>query len=421
MPIRFIHAADVHLDSALSGLSSCPEAPLDMLRTAPRRAFESLIDEAITGQVDFVVIAGDLYDGTWKDFNTGLFFAAQMGRLRGANIRVVVLHGNHDAESDLSPSLRLRLPDNVHVFGSRKAETIKFDDLRVAIHGQSFRQRAVSENLVKQYPERVSGWLNIGVLHTALGGREGHEPYAPCNLDDLRGRGYQYWALGHAHEYEIVCECPWVVFPGNLQGRNVRETGARGAMLVEADGDAIVSVSRLVEDVLRWEDIRVDVQGCATANEAIARAEARFVTALDMAGGRPIAARVTLFGRTTAHGELFGAESRVRAELQAAALAHGAERLWIEKLRLATEPAWSAAEIEARGDAVADLHVMLEQAPGDADLLRALEEELAEMISKLEPEVRTASDPMLSAARENRLGDIIREIAPALVARVAGD
>jgi hypothetical protein len=192
-------------------------------------------------------------------------------------------------------------------------------------------------------------------------------------------------------------------------------------MLVEADGDAIVSVSRLAEDVLRWEDIRVDVQGCATANEAIARAEARFVTALDMAGGRPIAARVTLFGKTAAHGELFGAESHVRAELQAAALAHGAERLWIEKLRLATEPAWSAAEIEARGDAVADLHVMLEQAPGDADLLRALEEELAEMISKLEPEVRTASDPMLSAIRENRLGDIIREIAPALVARVAGD
>ena len=421
MPIRFIHAADVHLDSALSGLSSSPGASLDTLRTATRRAFESLIDEAVAEKVDFVVIAGDLYDGTWKDFNTGLFFAAQMARLRRANIRAVVLHGNHDAESDLSPSLRLRLPDNVHVFGSRKAETVKFDDLRVAIHGQSFRQRAVSENLVRQYPEPVPGWLNIGVLHTALGGREGHEPYAPCDLDDLRGRGYAYWALGHAHEHEIVCERPWVVFPGNLQGRNVREPGSRGAMLVEADGDAIVSVSRLVVDVLRWEHIRVDVQGCTTVSEAIARAEAQFVTALEVACGRPIAARVTLFGRTAAHGELFGAESHVRAELQAAALAHGAGRMWIEKLRLATEPTWSPAEIEARGDAVADLYAILEQAPNDADLLRAIERELTEMGSKLEPEIRTSIDPMLTAIRENRLGDIIREIAPALVARVAGD
>jgi len=176
------------------------------------------------------------------------------------------------------------------VFGSRRAETVRFDDLRVAIHGQSFRQRAVSENLVRQYPEPVPGWLNIGVLHTALGGREGHEPYAPCNLDDLRGRGYAYWALGHAHEHEIVCERPWVVFPGNLQGRNVREPGSRGAMLVEADGDAILSVSRLVVDVLRWDHIRVDVQGCTTVSEAITRAEAQFVTSLDMAGGRPIAA-----------------------------------------------------------------------------------------------------------------------------------
>ena len=204
--IRFLHAADIHLDSPMTGLSAYPGAPVEELRTATRRAFTRLVDCAIEERVDFMVIAGDLYDGTWKDFNTGLFFAAQMGRLRGAAIRAVILHGNHDAESGITRTLQL--PDNVRVLDARAPETVRLDGLRVAIHGQGFRERDVRENLAANYPDPVPNWFNIGLLHTALAGHDAHAPYAPCSLDQLQAKGYQYWALGHVHEYKELSGRP---------------------------------------------------------------------------------------------------------------------------------------------------------------------------------------------------------------------
>ena len=186
-----------------------------------------LVGLAIEEQVDFLIFAGDLYDGDWRDYNTGLFFAKQMGRLKKKGIPVYLLHGNHDAESQITR--RLELPDNVHVFGTRKPETFALDELKVALHGQSFRQRDITENLVPDYPAPVSGAFNIGVLHTGLGGMGGHENYAPCAMEDLINKGYNYWALGHVHKASVLHKKPHVVFPGNLQGRHARETGAKGA------------------------------------------------------------------------------------------------------------------------------------------------------------------------------------------------
>ena len=141
----FIHAADIHLDSPLSGLSAYEGAPVDLLRNAPRAAFSNLIDEAIRERVDFMVIAGDLYDGAWRDFNTGLFFSGETGRLKREEIPVFIVHGNHDAESELTK--QLMLPDNVKVFSTRKAETHHLEHLGVALHGQSFREAKTEENL----------------------------------------------------------------------------------------------------------------------------------------------------------------------------------------------------------------------------------------------------------------------------------
>jgi hypothetical protein len=216
-----------------------------------------------------------------------------------------------------------------------------------------------------------------------------------------------------------VSEAPWVVFAGNLQGRSVRETGARGAVLVEADGDAIVSVTRVYVDVLRWEHAGVDVRGCSTLHEVRERAEAELTRLVDAAADRPVAARITLRGRTALHGELFGAMSRVQAELQAAANALGPGRAWVETVRLETEPEWTAEELDARGDAIAELRAMLEEAPNDADLVRELEASFAEMASRLEPDVRMANEPMLTAIREGRVADVLRRVASSLVSRVS--
>ena len=168
---RFLHAADIHLDSPLKGLAQYEGTAAESIRTATREALERLVGLAIEEQVSFMIIAGDLYDGDWRDYRTGLFFVSQMGRLNQARIPVYLLYGNHDARSQITR--RLTLPGNAHVFQSRSPQSFEIGKLNVALHGQSFRQRDVPDNLALSYPQPSPGAFNIGVLHTGLGGWAG--------------------------------------------------------------------------------------------------------------------------------------------------------------------------------------------------------------------------------------------------------
>ncbi|MEA3241599.1 MAG: DNA repair exonuclease, partial [Pseudomonadota bacterium] len=260
--VKFIHTADIHLDSPLKGLEIHEDAPVEAIRGATRRAFENLISLAIEEDVDFVLIAGDLYDGDWRDYNTGLFFVRQMGKLDAAGIKVFIVSGNHDAASQITRAMPL--PDNVTVFSAKKPQSVKLDELGVIIHGQSYSSRAMSENLGLNYPRQEPGFFNIGLLHTSLTGREGHDVYAPCTIDELKSRGYDYWALGHVHQREVVSTDPLIVFSGNIQGRHIKETGAKGVTLVRVEDGRIVEVEAVELDVLRWSICQVDLSACAT-------------------------------------------------------------------------------------------------------------------------------------------------------------
>jgi len=415
--MKFIHTADIHLDSPLSGLAAYKDAPADLLRTVTRDAFTRLVDEAIEEAVDFMVIAGDLYDGSWKDYNTGHFFCREMGRLNKAGIPVYLLFGNHDADSDMTK--KLTLPPNVHQFESRKANTFRIDELKVALHGRSYKEAATVDNLAAGYPAPVAGWLNIGVLHTALEGYVAHASYAPCSLAELSAKGYDYWALGHVHEHAILQEDPWVVFPGNLQGRHIRETGARGAMLVTADESGIHSVERLLVDVLRWHEVDVDAGEANTLEEVVRLVGRAFESLVAETPDKIyLSVRVCIRGKTTAHGELFGLESQLREEILGQAAGQGIDRLWVEKVRIETEPITDAAHIVARSDAIADLQGFLDEAPEDAALLESLMEDLRPLVDKAPFEL-IQSIPELDAIRSGNLAGIVKSVTPGLLAYLA--
>lgn len=415
--MRFIHAADIHLDSPLHGLSAYPDAPADMLRNATRDAFTALVTTAIDEEADFMVIAGDLYDGTWRDHNTGIFFCKEMGRLRRAGIPVYVLFGNHDAESEMTK--QLQLPDNVKTFSTRKAETFRVDELKVALHGHSFKEKEVTANLVTAYPAPVPGFFNIGVLHTALEGNTIHANYAPCSRVELHAKGYQYWALGHVHEYAIWQEASTIVFPGNLQGRNIRETGRRGAVMVTVDDSGEVTVERLLIDVLRWESVTVDASECSTLNEVV-REVGRRLEALVEPGSAfvPHAVRVTITGTSEAHGELFGLEAQLRSEVlaQIAVISH--DRLWLEKVKVETTPIGSDEDLQGRADAIADLHGLLVEAESDPDFLKMLKERLTTLVTQ-SPHELPELVPALSQVRNDELPQLVREVRVGLVAQLA--
>lgn len=410
--MKFIHAADIHLDSPLVGLSAYEGAPVDRLRAAARRAFEALVDLAVEEAADFVVIAGDLYDGDWRDFNTGLFFARQAARLGEHAIPVFLLHGNHDAESQITR--RLTLPSNVRVFSARRPETHELPDLRVALHGQSFRQREVADNLASAYPPPKRGWFNIGVLHTALDGREGHAGYAPCDLASLVGHGYEYWALGHVHRRELLHENPHVLFPGNLQGRHVRETGAKGCTLVTVEDGRVAACDHRPLDVLRWCVVEADLGGCATPGELPARVRAALDRALAQADGRPLACRLVLGGETPLHGRLLADRDQVEADLRALAFDVGVDQIWIEKVRVRTRPSVRRDLLDGRADAVGALARSLDEVARDPALLSALEGELAELLGRMPHEAADGADggdrsaaELLDEARELVMGRLL--------------
>lgn len=414
--MKFIHAADIHLDSPLNGLSAYPDAPAEQLRSATRDAFTVLVDCAIEEAVDLMVIAGDLYDGSWRDYNTGIFFCKEMGRLKRAGIPVYVLFGNHDAESEMTK--KLELPDNVHTFGSNKPQTLKVDGLPVSLHGQSFKQRDITANLVTGYPAPVAEHFNIGVLHTALEGYASHASYAPCTLAELHAKGYQYWALGHVHEFEQWTGASTVVFPGNLQGRNVREPGRRGAVLVTVDDVSNVRVERIFIDVLRWEHLTVDASECETLEEVVRKTGQGLEALLHIDGEVPRAARITITGKTKAHGDLFGLEAQLRQEVLAQIAAIGNERLWLEKVRVETQPLVDAAKLHERNDAFTDLQAILEEAATDVEFSGQLQAALAPFAAKVPLDLQPFV-PLVEQIRKGELKELIDEVAPGLLAHLA--
>jgi len=331
---RFVHAADIHLDSPLKGLESYPDAPVEQIRAAARRAFDNLVDLAVDEGVAFVLLAGDLFDGDWRDYNTGLYFTHRMGRLREAGISVFLVAGNHDAASPLTRALSL--PDNVTLFSHKKPETKVLDQLGVAIHGQGFAGRSITEDLSRGFAQALPGLCNIGLLHTSMTGRAGHEPYAPCTLESLISKGYDYWALGHVHQREVVHKHPWVVFPGNIQGRHIREAGSKGCALVTVEDGRIAEVDFRELDVLRFALCRVDMDGCDDLDAATDRVRKAMELKRRDAEGRFLALRIILEGRSPVHGKALRQEDHLRENFRALAADLG--DVWLEKLRIATRP-----------------------------------------------------------------------------------
>lgn len=229
---RFIHTSDLHLDSPLKALRKRNADMADSVGIATRAAFERIVEKAIEARVDALLISGDLYDGTTRDISTGIFLADCVRRLSQAEVHTVIILGNHDAQSVVKPPFPTT--DLLTVFPARPA-TLRFEAAEVAIHGASFRDRQVPDDMTDRYPAPVEGWTNIGMLHTSLGGFSGHDAYAPTTPDRLAGRGYDYWALGHVHKHQIVTEQaagrPWIIYPGIPQGRDMGETGMGRAIL----------------------------------------------------------------------------------------------------------------------------------------------------------------------------------------------
>lgn len=384
--MKFIHAADLHIDSPMLGLDAYDGAPVDLLRGSTRRALIAMVDLALCEDVALVILAGDIFDRDLGDFRAALFFREQMIRLVHAGIRVFVVKGNHDAEGQISR----KVPDvqGVHVFSSRTAETIDLADLGVAVHGKSFPERVVSEDLVPSYHAPVPGRFNIGVLHTSLTGRIGHDPYAPTDVATLVAKGYDYFALGHVHAREIVREAnPRIVFPGNLQGRDVGETGSKGCELVTIDGDKIVSADHIPLSVVRWHSITIDASGIDTVTSLANKFNETCRHYVDGIRDLLHAMRVTVTGESVLQVMEAREPGTIAATIQAATQDFDLAQLWIESVRLELRSPMDRNAIVLRADAIGEVVRLVEELASDDAVLKAWVLENLDKLPALPPDL----------------------------------
>ena len=338
-----------------------------------------------------------------------------MTKLREAGIQALLIAGHHDAASQLTR--HLRLPDNVTLFPVAAPQSVLLEHVGVVVHGQGFPSRAVTQDLSARYPKPIPHLFNIGLLHTSVDGRDGHEPYAPCTTNGLVSKDYDYWALGHVHTREVIHQDPWILFPGNMQGRHVRKCGSKGCTLVTVQGNQVISATPRDLDVLRWSVCEVDVSGARTGDDVVDHLRRTLGRELTASDGRPLAVRIQLLGACQAYSELSLNPDRWTNEIRATATDLSNGTIWIEQVRLHTRTELDLDQVLARDDALSDLLRVLLHWDTDEAFLGEVTKEFCDLYRKLPPELRTG-DGMMDLEQPQALRQVVEDVKHLLFARL---
>ena len=374
MTFRFVHTADLHLDSPLVSLALRDPGLAAEVATASRATLTRIIDLCLAEEVHALIIAGDLWDGGQTSAKTPRFLKQELVRLSDAGIRCFIIRGNHDAASKVTRELEP--PPLTHVFATRPGtQTFEAGGQMVAVHGISFPEGALPESLLPRYPAPMAGAFNIGVMHTSLNGSAAHDVYAPCAAAELDAHGYDYWALGHIHKRAEYHGRAAVVMPGIPQGRDIGEAGSCTVTLGSYDGTLHLETRSVAS--LRFDRVTVDAAGLtdwaalidrlaqALRHEARARAEDHLVLRPQITGATPLAFRI--------------ARDLDRLTEEARALAEGLPGLWIDKLENRSTGARQTTLPE-------DLLALLETP--DPGLMEALTRSATDLVQDLPPDLR---------------------------------
>lgn len=372
----------------MRGIESYEGLPADEIRLATRHSFQNVVQLCITEKVAFLLIAGDLFDGKWLDMNTGLWMVGQFRQLEGAGIRVFLIRGNHDAASEVQTALRW--PSNVKEFSVESAETFHDAELGIAIHGRGYATPSVMDDLAIDYPRAISNCFNIGMLHTSLTGDPEHDPYAPTNVDVLLNKGYDYWALGHIHQRRTLKDEPFIGYSGNTQGRHIRESGAKGCLLVDIRDGTIVETEFRATDTVRWQHLEIATEDTDDVESLLDKVTSAWESAIIIADGRMLIVRLTISGRCQAHAALSETTAREQFSAEVRNRSFRCHQLAIEKIRLETRPPVDLERLRAGHDLLGDLLRSIDEIRCDPSELSELAECFAPLLDKAAVEIADA-------------------------------
>jgi DNA repair protein SbcD/Mre11 len=359
-PFRFLHTGDLHLDSPFEGVSAAAPTPVvAVLRDATTEAWRNVVRTAIEERVDFVVVAGDVFENHSPTLLGQTRFRDGLAELAERGIASFVVHGNHDPLDGRSWAPSLAFPSLTHRFGTSAVESVPAlrDGREIArVYGRSFDRSAVTANYAAGYHREADAPFAIGLLHTNVGDRPGHGNYAPCSIDDLRASGMDYWALGHIHKPGVVIAAdPLAIYCGIPQGRDPGELGPRGCFLVDVNATGTPSARFVATDTVRWQHVEQAIDGMADDESLQRSLRAALADAGQAAHGRSLIVRLRLTGRGDLHGALRrGGYLDNLLELLNEEMASAPPFAWVESIRDATRPSIDLVARRATPDFVGD-------------------------------------------------------------------
>lgn len=382
MAFRFVHTADIHLDSPLRSLAMRNPELAEIVGDASRQAFISIVDLCLSERVDALVIAGDLYDGDQTSMKTARFLATQMARLHEADIKVLKIRGNHDSLSRISK--QLIFPDTVTIFGGRPSTVVHgATGLEVAFHGLSFSHSKAPESLLTKYASPTAGAVNVGIMHTSLAGSPGHDVYAPCSIADLHGHGFDYWALGHIHSRTVHAGARTVVMPGMPQGRDINEGGEKSVTLVTVRDDHSIEIEHRATSIARFERANFDIGDALEWSDIVRSIRARMEELRSAFEAPHLVLRLTVTGSSPLAWQVIRDQDLLRTEAEQAAAQTGS--VWIEKLELNVAPTIDGA---GGADPVLEL-IETMRSSGQTESFRSQARDIIDrIIDELPPEAR---------------------------------
>ncbi|MGV8935545.1 MAG: metallophosphoesterase family protein [Allorhizobium sp.] len=413
MAFRFIHTADIHLDSPLRSLSLRNAELAGLIGDATRQALTAIIDLCLEEQVDALVIAGDLYDGEQTSMKTARFLATQLERLHQADIPAYIIRGNHDALSKITQELVL--PPTVKVFGAR-AETVTLQKggLDVVLHGLSFAEPHAPDSLLLKYKPPIEGAVNIGIMHTSLAGAPGHDAYAPCNVADLHTGGFDYWALGHIHQRNHHRGARSVIMPGMPQGRDINEAGPKTVSLVTIADDRSITIEERRTSIAEFARVPVNISGAENWRAVIDTIETALEAQRSLTASPELVARLMISGATPLSFQLRRDRDLLQAEAEQRAerVGHSA----VEKIELDIRAPSDATVTTA--DPVTELdQLMREQVMPGHGFRSDIRQMVADLLDDLPPEARKfAGDD--EAAFEAFVDGLMTESGDDIIARL---
>lgn len=395
-PFRFVHAADLHLDSPFRGLSEASPRLGGLMHSATFQALDRIVGHTIDSKADFLVLSGDLYDSRDRSLRALVEFRRQMERLAERDVGVWVVHGNHDPLNGWGSEFRM--PPNVTVFDGevRTLPVVRNGRELAHVTGISYTEERVTENLARSFQPTAPDVYSIAVLHANVGHQSGHADYAPATVADLVDAGFDYWALGHVHTRSVLAESPSIVYPGNPQGRHARETGPRGCFDVTVDEAGRAHLAFVETDVVRWAKLDFPIDAYSAMDTFIDALESEVEGVASRFDG-PTVLRARLVGNGPLHSDL-------NRDGVAAEIGHQLSRtLDVESLHVVTGPEVDRIRRIASEPVAGDLVRLVERAREDDAFRDHLAESLAPLFRRRDI---PTPDPARIAEWIERAGDL---------------